>query len=78
MVEQVPDRIVALVEVRGKLRAGVLDVDHRVADGTGEVLVPCVIEKRNETQYRQGNTLDGQAGTRGLFLIPTSTGASFM
>src|ERR1700757_4500685 len=42
-IEQVADSIVSLVEIRGILRVRVLDVQHGVAERTGEMVIPSVI-----------------------------------
>jgi len=58
MVEKIHEGIVPLVIVTRCLGIGVFNVYERIADRTAEVAIPVVVEKRDDTQNRQGDSLD--------------------
>src|SRR5262245_34794173 len=60
--QKVTRGIMTTMKCIGRLPVGIRDVQHRVADGTGEALIPSVVEVSHHACYRQGNALDWRPG----------------
>src|SRR5215469_18285180 len=58
--KQIGERVMSLMEIRWPFRIGVVNVQHGIADRTGETLAPGVIDERNHAQQRQGHACDGR------------------